>query len=184
MLILPRPRGDELLRRSNRAEVRLVVCDKQLGQHSDREQLAAEDHHGYPVQRRRPRLQADRFHARHPRDQPNSGHAGEPEGSQEERPQADRSQQVLGPLPEPGEKLDGQQVEETLDNPRRAVLRAAELAGTVDGSPVRPHGIRVPPRAPSRSGASRHKAALPRRSPGGSTSCRNYGRASGRPSDG
>ena len=55
----------------------------------------------------------------------------QPRQTHGERDQAHGSQHVLRPLAEAGEKLDGQQIEETLDDAAHAVLRAAELARPV-----------------------------------------------------
>src|SRR6476660_9944842 len=64
-------------------------------------------------------------------DDPVDAETKQPEEADGERQDAERSEQVLRPLVEAGEEVDGEQVEEALDDPRRPVLAPAELAWAV-----------------------------------------------------
>src|SRR5258706_14706566 len=64
-------------------------------------------------------------------DEPVDAQAGQPEEADGERHNTERPQEVLRPLIKAGEEIDGEQVEEALDDPRGPVLAQAEIAGAV-----------------------------------------------------
>src|SRR5258706_159473 len=64
-------------------------------------------------------------------DEPVDAQAGQPEEADGERHNTERPQEVLRPLIKAGEEIDGEQVEEALDDPRGPVLAPAERAGAL-----------------------------------------------------